>query len=409
MVALVPIVFLAVYVGMALGRVPGLKIDRTGIALLGVVVLLASGKVGVAGIGGAIDVPTLLLLFALMIVSAQFQAAGVYRAVAARLAAAEGSGHRLLLLTVVVAGLLSAVLANDIVVFAMTPIIAEGIRDRGLDPRPYLLGLAGAANAGSAMTVIGNPQNILIGQIGGLDFWRFLLACGIPGAIGLAIVYATVRLVWRRHLAERPQAQPAQPLPAPNRWQTTKGIIAVLALLALFATPLPREVGALVIAAGLLLSRRLASRDMIGAVDWHLLVLFACLFVVTDAFSATGMAAQVLDALDRADLSPARLAVMAPLMLAASNTIGNVPATMLILSVWPTPGDGALYGLAVLSTLAGNLLIVGSLANIIVAERAASVGVRLSFADFARAGVPMTLASMAVAVGWLALGGWMGW
>ncbi|HSV27998.1 MAG TPA: SLC13 family permease, partial [Candidatus Omnitrophota bacterium] len=189
-------VFLLTYVGMALGRVPGLRVDRTGIALLAVVVLLAAERVDVQAVGQAVDVPTLLLLFALMLVSSQFQAAGIYTWVASRVAAATGNADRLLMVTIAVAGGLSAVLANDIVVFAMTPIVAEGISRRGVDPRPYLLALAGAANAGSAMTIIGNPQNILIGQVGGLDFWKFLLACGVPGLAGLVVVYFTVRWVW---------------------------------------------------------------------------------------------------------------------------------------------------------------------------------------------------------------------
>jgi len=403
------LVFAATYLGMALGRVPGLKIDRSGIALLGLVALLATGQVTEIEAGAAIDVPTLLLLFALMIVSAQFHAAGFYDAVAARIAAAPGTHRHLLLLTVLTAGALSAVLANDIVVFAMTPIVAAGMRARGLDPRPCLLGLAGAANAGSAMTIIGNPQNILIGQVGGLDFWRFLAACGVPGLLSLGIVLVAVRLTWREQLDAPPAPPPPAPPPRADRWQTTKGLVAVVGLLALFATPLPREIGALVIAALLLLSRRMGSRAMIGAVDWHLLLLFACLFVVTQAFSATGLATAGMRWLADIGLLPDRLAVMAPLMLVASNTIGNVPATMLILSIWPVPPVGAMYGLAVLSTLAGNFLMVGSMANIIVVERAALAGTRLGFGDFARAGMPMTLASMALAMVWLWLGGWMAW
>jgi Na+/H+ antiporter NhaD/arsenite permease-like protein len=180
-------------------------------------------------------------------------------------------------------------------------------------------------------------------------------------------------------------------------------------MIALFATPLPREIGALAVAAALLASRRLASREMIGAVDWHLLLLFACLFALTASFADTGLAREALVWLEAHGYLPDRLVVLAPLALLMSNTIGNVPSVILLMAVWPQPGTGALYGLALLSTLAGNFLIVGSIANLIVAERAARAGVRLSFADFARAGVPMTLASMAVAVVWLGLGGWMRW
>jgi Na+/H+ antiporter NhaD/arsenite permease-like protein len=368
-----------------------------------------SGKVGVKAMGSSIDVPTLLLLFALMIVSAQFQLAGVYDHVAARVAAATGSPQRLLALVIAVAGGLSAVLANDVVCFAMTPIIAIGIRGRGLDPRPYLLGLVGAANAGSAATLIGNPQNILIGQVGGLDFWSFLAACAVPAALSLVVVHLALCRIWRAELNAIPAAAGTESIPDFDRWQAAKGTGALIGLLLLFAAPLPREVGALVIAGLLLASRRMSSREMIGTVDWHLLLLFACLFVVTGAFADTDVARRWMEALAERGLFPETLGVMVPLALAASNSIGNVPAVMLILAVWHTPDPGALTGLALLSTLAGNFLLVGSMANIIVAERALSTGTRLSFGDFARAGIPMTLATMAIAVAWLRLGGWMGW
>lgn len=399
-------VFLLTYAGMAVGRIPGLRVDRTGIALMAVAVLLASGRVGVADMGAAVDMPTLLLLFALMIVSSQFQAAGFYDFAAGRVAASGGSPRRLLALTIATAGLLSAVLANDIIAFAMAPMLAAGVKRRGLDPRPFLIGLAGGCNAGSAATVIGNPQNILIGQSGGLDFWGFLAAGGPPALFGCLCVYAVVAWVWRHALAA-PAAPLDEPVPAPDPWQTAKGVVAVLALAALFMTDLPREIGALAVAALLLASRRLASREMIGAVDWHLLVLFAGLFIVTERFAATGLAAQGLQALAAQGLALERVSVMAPLLLAGSNGIGNVPAVMLILSIWPDAPAGALYGLAVLSTLAGNLLLTGSLANLIVAERAAAVGAPLSFRDHARCGIPMTLAALAAAGLWLWAMGWM--
>jgi Na+/H+ antiporter NhaD/arsenite permease-like protein len=309
----------------------------------------------------------------------------------------------------VVSGLLSAVLANDIVVFAMTPLLCLGVKGRGLDPRPFLAGLAGASNAGSAATVIGNPQNILIGQVGALDFWRFLLACGGPALMALAITYAAVAIAWRAELVRRVDRSTIPDLSPLNRWQLAKAAIATAALILLFATPLPREIGAMVIAAFLLLSRRLHSRDMVGAVDWPLLLLFACLFVITHAFAATGLAQDAIAGLSAKGLLPRSLAVMAPLSLIASNSIGNVPFVILLLAIWPHPDPGALYGLALLSTLSGNLLLTGSLANIITAERAMAAGSRFSFADHARAGIPMTLISVLMAALWLAFAGWMPW
>jgi len=167
--------------------------------------------------------------------------------------------------------------------------------------------------------------------------------------------------------------------------------------------------GALVIAGLLLLSRKLSSRDMVGAVDWHLLLLFACLFTVTAAFASTGYTEAAFRWAEAQGYLPNRLSVLAPLSLAMSNTVGNVPAVILLLTVWPSPSPQALYGLALLSTLAGNFLIVGSLANIIVAERAQANGVRLRFRDHARSGVPITLLTMGLAMLWLWLGRWLPW
>ncbi|MSO55267.1 MAG: anion transporter [Rhodospirillales bacterium] len=404
MTGLVIGVFVATYIGMALGRVPPLKIDRTGIALLAVGVLLALGAVDLASAGRSIDTGTLVLLFALMILSAQFGGAGFYDYCARAIVQAQASPTTLLALTVAISGGLSAVLANDVVVFAMTPLLCVGLRGRGLDPRPLLIGLAGAANAGSAATVIGNPQNILIGQVGGLDFWTFLAVCSVPALVSLVIVFVVVRVVWRSALA-RPAVPPPYDIvrPTVDRWQMIKGVLATLLLVAMFAPPVPREIGAIVIAAALLASRTLASRDMIGSVDWHLLLLFACLFTVTGAFAATGFAGDGLAWIQTQGVRLDSLAVLFPLVLVASNTIGNVPAVVLITAVWPEASEGAYYALALLTTLAGNLLLLGSMANLIVAERAAAAGVRLGFADFARAGIPMGLASMAVAAVWLVL------
>ena len=392
------IVFVLVYLGMGLGGVPGLALDRTGIALLGIISLIGTGSMTLASAASSVDTPTIAILFALMIISAQFEQSGFYDWVAQRITKAANSPKSLLATVIAAAGLLSAVLTNDVVVFALTPLLCGGILARKMDARPYLMGLAAAANAGSAATLIGNPQNILIGQSGKLDFWRYILFALPPTVITFGIIYVIILLTWRLEPATVIEGTTPVNL---DRYQLGKAILAVTALVGLFLTPLSREVSALAIAGLLLLSRRLSSRDMIGAVDWHLLLLFICLFGVTESFSRTGVAQHGLVWLEHFGLYPERISFLAPVTLVASNTIGNVPFVVLFIKLLPNFGNGPLFGLAMLSTFAGNLLLTGSICNIIVAERASMQGASLSFTDFARSGIPITILSMAATIAWL--------
>ena len=401
MTGLVLVVFATVYLGMALGRWPGLKVDRTGIALLGAIVLYGSGAMDGAAALAAIDFPTLVVLFGLMILSAQFAACGFYDWCSARIASAAMPPAALLAGTVAAGGILAAVLANDVVVFAMTPLLCAGVAQRGLDPRPFVIALAGGANAGSAATIIGNPQNILIGEVGQLDFWPFLVACAPPALTGLASVFVVIWWQWRRRLVASPCPAGHLTTLEVDRPGLVKALLGLFLLLFLFATALPHVEGVLLVTGFLLISRRLATRTMLGLVDWHLLVLFGGLFVVTAALVQTGLPDEAVRWLAARGLRVDSLAVLAPLTLIGANTVGNVPLVVLLLSVAPSMSEGAFYTLAVFSTLAGNLLVVGSLANIIALERARDAGVVLGFAEHARCGVPMTLLSLLLALGWL--------
>ncbi len=397
----VVLVFAFVYVGMVLGEIPGLALDRTGVALLGALALVASERVSPEAAWRAVDVPTLALLFGLMVVSAQFRLGGFYTWVTRRAAGAAVSPPALLALVIAVAGGLSAVLANDIVCLAVAPLLVEGCARRGLDPVPFLLALAAAANVGSAATLIGNPQNMLIGQTLHLSFAGYLGAAVVPALLGLGVVWAvvaaSVRGAWLR-----PTAVPAVEGVSLNRWQTGKGLLVLgLLLLGFLFAPLPREVLALAAAAVLLTSRRMASRDLLGLVDWHLLVLFVGLFVVNFALADSGTLAAATQALARRGVEVARPGVLFPLTVVLSNLVSNVPAVMLLLPQANGPLAGPLLALA--STFAGNLIIVGSVANIIVVDQAARLGVRIGWRQHARVGVPVTLATLAIAAAWLAL------
>ena len=395
------VIFGLVYLGMVLGEIPGLALDRTGVALLGAIAMVMVGALPFADTWAAVDMPTLYLLFALMVLSAQFRLAGFYSNLVRRVVALDVSAPALLALVLLASGGLSAVLTNDVVCLAVTPMLVEGCARRKLDPVPFLLALACGSNVGSAATLIGNPQNILIGQSLHLSFSRFLVDAGVPAVLGLGAVWGVIALQyrgrWSKELAQVPQVDE----PPFNRWQSFKGvsIATVLVVLFLFFHDMPRDGAALVCAGVLLLSRRMATRAMLALVDWQLLVLFIGLFVVNRAFAHTGAMEAALAAMRGAGVDPSRPQWLFGLSVVLSNLVSNVPATMLLLPAATHPLAGPILALS--STLAGNLLIVGSIANIIVVTAAKPLGVEISFRTHARTGIPVTLATLAIAAGWL--------
>ena len=402
-------VFAVVYAVMILGRVPGLRVDRTAAAFLGAVALVAGGALTSTQAWAAIDVGTLALLLGLMLVSAQFRHSGFYARVTQWLAARPTSPARLLGELLAVTGLLAALLTNDVVCLAIAPMLVDVCAQRRLDPVPFLLGLAAGSNVGSAATLLGNPQNLLIGQALHVPFAGYLLDGGVPAMLGMVVVWGVLVRTYRGRWQRDVVAQPPPPVTF-DRGQTHKGL-AVLALLvaALLFAPIERDVLALLAGGVLLLSRSTSPRRLFERVDWQLLVLFAGLFIVNHAFQQAGHAAAAFvyarqHGVDFGD--PRTLFVTA---VVGSNVVSNVPLTMLLLPVATHPQAGPLLALA--TTLAGNLLLVGSIANLIVVEQAERLGVRPQGRGWAsehwRVGVPITLATLAIAAGWLAVRGWM--
>ena len=403
--------FVLTYLGMAAGGIRGLRVDRSWIAACAAVLLLVTGAQSPGEAASQLDAGALLLLLALMLISAQFDFSGVYAWLNERLSHHAQRPALLLLGVVLLGGLLSALLVNDIVAFALTPLLCHSLLARGLDPRPFLLALALSCNAGSSASLIGNPQNILIGQAGGLDFWAFSAIAGPPALAALAITYGVIWLQWRQRWGvAKPRAAEETPVERIYGVHSyLKPLLASLVLLGLFATSMPREISALLIAALVMISRRVDSRDYVHKVDWNLLLLFAGLFVVTGAALGLPEVAAVAARLQAYGLLPQGVITLASASLLAGNLIGNVPFVILLLGVLPDASEPMLVGLAILSTLAGNLLLIGSVVNLIVAESARRQGVLLSFVDFARSGFPVTLLSMCLAGLWLGVGGWLPW
>jgi Na+/H+ antiporter NhaD/arsenite permease-like protein len=396
-------VFVLVYTVMMLGRAPGLRIDRTGAALIGAIVVLAGGSVSSAAAWQSIDFGTIGLLFGMMLVSAQFRLSGFYSHLTRWLAMRPTSPRRLLLELVVTVGLLSALLTNDVVCLAVAPVLVDVCVQRRLDPVPFLLALAAAANVGSAATLIGNPQNMLIGQSLHLPFATYLLDGAVPAAVGLFFVWWILARTYADRF-ERELAIARPPEQAFDRFQSGKGL-AVLGLLTagLLFAPMEREVEALLAGGVLLVSRKLPSHTLLGLVDWQLLVLFAGLFVCNHAFQQAGHAATGFEWLRAHGLEFRDPKALFAASVVGSNVISNVPLTMLLLPVAEHPQAGSILALA--TTLSGNLLLVGSIANLIVVEQATRLGVRPQHRSWVlehlRTGVPITLVTLAIAAGWL--------
>lgn len=395
-------IFLLVYLGMILGGLPFLQLDRTGVALLGAIALIGIDALSLDEAARSVHVPTIILLFAFMVVSAQMRLGGFYDWVTRRIAALRLPPAALLGVLIGAVALLSAVFSNDVVCLAMAPVLTDACRRRRLDPVPFLLALACAANIGSAFTLIGNPQNMLIGETLRMSFAGYLAQAALPVTLGLLATWGVLLLHSRGRLADATPATPRErddeiPL---DRWQAAKGLAVAGALvLAFLFTDWPREVAALTGAGVLLLSRKLHSRRMLGLVDWELLILFVGLFIVNHALQKTGLPQQLVG-----DLAALGIALKDPVALFAgsfvlSNLVSNVPAVMLLLPV----AEHAVAGvtLALVSTLAGNLLVVGSIANIIVVDAAARHGVRIDWRRHAAVGVPVTCVTLAIAAAYL--------
>jgi len=405
MATTVLVVFAVVYLGMILGGLPFLQLDRTGVALLGAIALVGLGVLSPEEAALSIHLPTLLLLFSFMVISAQMRLGGFYTRVTLEMAGLRISPPALLALVIGVVAALSAVFSNDVICLAMAPVLADACLARRLDPVPYLLGLACAANVGSAATLIGNPQNMLIGQVLSLSFADYFLEALVPVLLGLAATWGVI--VWQQRgrwltVLDDPPPERRQDYAPYDRWQTSKGLGVAAALIGAFLlTDLPREVLALGGAGLLLMSRRLHSHKMLGLVDWELLILFIGLFVVNHALAQTGLTAQAMRWLADAGVPLSGTGPLFVTTLVLSNVVSNVPAVMLLLPAASEPFSGPL--LALVSTLAGNLLIVGSIANIIVVDAARRRGIAIDWRTHARTGVPVALLALCVTAAWFAL------
>lgn len=389
------VVFILVYIGMALGNWPGLALDRTGIALLGAIAMIELQKTSLQDAVEDIDVASIAILFSFMILSAQFYFSGFYTYVAYRMEKWRISPQYFLLIVISISGILSAVLINDIVCMAMTPLLIKICFQKKLNPVPFLIGLACGSNIGSASTLIGNPQNMLIGQILHIPFASYTLHALIPCLLGLGVAWWVIK----QQTGDQWQGESQNiqiESPAFDAWQSGKGLFVLILLFGIFLFfEVPREHISLIAAGFLLVSRKTASRKMLSFIDWQLLVLFIGLFIVNREFNRSEIVQTFFQDLQRHSVklnSPVSIFLISVLL---SNLISNAPAVMLLLPFVANPFTGSLLALS--STLAGNMFIVGSIANIIVVTLAANFGIRISWRQHMAVGLPVSILTLGLA------------
>ena len=386
------VIFTATYVVVALGRVPGLRLDRTGAAVVGAAFMIAFHVVSAEEAFRMVDLGTIVLLFGMMVVVAHLKLAGFFRWAGVTVARRARSPRQLLAGLVVVSGLLSALFVNDTVCLALTPLVLEVTATLGVRPLPYLLALATASNLGSVATPTGNPQNMLVGVASGIPYATFFRALAPVAAIGLVLDFVVIALVYRAEMA-RPFDAPPHPRVKVHAFLMAKGLAASAAMIAFFFAGAHVSVVALTAGAALLLTRRVKPEKVFLEINWNLLTLFAGLFVVVGAARASGLADRLFEVLHAREAhSVAALSLVSTVL---SNVVSNVPAVMLFTPLVPSLPDPtrAWLALAMSSTLAGNLTLLGSIANLIVAEGARRTA-PISFAEYLKVGVPVTVSSL---------------
>jgi len=396
------VVVLLTYAGVAIGRVPFLRMNRATIALVGAAILIAIGAINEKQAFAALDVGTILLLGAMMVINANLRMAGFFNVVTVWVVKLAKSPRMLLALVIVASGVLSAIFLNDPVCILFTPLVIDLCLRLKRDPIPYLVGLGAAANVGSTATITGNPQNLIIGQASGIPFLTFLAHLGPVALIGLVICCGIIMLVYPQEF-KKPFEANTTPEVSSNRSTypplLNRTLIVVVGLMIAFLAGLP-IVSSACVAAGLLLVSRLRPTKLL-AIDWDLLAFFGGLFIVTGAIEVTGLSQQLFQL-----ASPLIHGGVPALSLTTgvlSNVVSNVPAVLLLrpeIGTLPN-AQQAWLTLAMSSTLAGNFTLLGSAATLIVAEVAATRGVKLSFMTYLKAGIPITVLTMAVGIVWL--------
>jgi Na+/H+ antiporter NhaD/arsenite permease-like protein len=394
-------IFAFTYAALAIGKLPWLRIDRAGIALVGGSLMLATGAVNVEEVARSIDFNTLALLLGMMIVVANLRLSGFFRLINAAVVARAHHPLQLLVAVTFASGLFSAFLLNDAICLVMTPLVIQVMRRLHRDPAPYLLAVAMAANIGSAATITGNPQNILIGSFSHIPYGSFAARLSPVAVAGLVLTIALIAWVHPAEFRRTERLEATAPPVRMHRPLAIKSVAVVAAMIAAFFAGQPPAKAALVAGGVMLLTRIVPSHRVYREIDWPLLLMFAGLFVVVGGFEKALLTPDLVARIGMVGLD--RGPVLGGVTTLLSNIVSNVPAVLVLKPFLAHAADPqrAWLIVAMSSTFAGNLTVLGSVANLIVVQLARAHGVSIGFWEYFRVGVPLTLLTIVIGLCWL--------
>ncbi len=387
---LTTVIFLSTYFVLAAGRMPGLRIDRTGAAVIGASLMVASNAITIDEAYRAINLDTIILLFGMMIVVANLRVSGFFAVISEWVVEHAHGPVRLLVAIIAVSGVFSAFFVNDTMCLVLTPLVIEITRSLRRNPVPYLLAVAMASNIGSAATITGNPQSMLIGSFSKIPYSVFARALTLPALIGLALTVLLLLVRYRKEFQESVNERPPHRPQRVNRPLLWKSVAVALGMIVFFFIGWPVPKVAIVAGALLLITRRVKPEKIYAHVDWPLLMMFGGLFVVVAAFEKS-VVGQDLEHF-ASGMHFENVYILSAVCGILSNIVSNVPAVLMmkpLITHLADPVRGWL-ALAMSSTFAGNLTLVGSVANLIVVQRAKGE-VHIGFWDYAITGIPLTI------------------
>ncbi len=394
------IIFLSLF-GIAIGSFPKFRMNRATISLIGASALIVLNEMNLGKAFSLIDIDTIVLIFAMMIININLRLAGFFNIITNKVITYSKSPKQLLIILTFSSGILSSLFLNDTIVIMFTPMIIEIVLHLRRNPIPYLIALATSSNIGSAATIVGNPQNMIIGIQSGMSFIKFMFYMFPISIICLILVVLVISLIYRKEFKNEKFEENFISEPKIYKPLFIKSTVVLSIMLIAFLIGFPVAITALAASSTLLITRRIKPERVFLEVDFSLLIFFSCLFIISH--QTNYLLNSVVKISDLQFFSEKRIINIAIISSVLSNLISNVPAVLMLSpiikeminpeKIWLT--------LALSSTFAGNLTLLGSVANLIVVEMARKRGVNVKFVEYLKSGIIITLLSLVLGVLWL--------